>query len=236
MRRPTVVSVFDVQPRFIGGTETYARELSVQLGRRGWQSALCFAAAPTKDVERFLDLPNVSIEVVDFLRGGTLGVMSQLARVMWHHGPQIVHFHYTGFLSPYPWLAHLLSAEDVFFTDQTSRPENYSSHQASSLKRCLARVINWPLSRVICVSEYGYRCLTERGLLPVERFAMIYNGVDLQRVEMNAERATAFRRRFFIPDGRKVVLQVSWVIPERVSSICWQRLTSSSPSARTLSS
>jgi glycosyltransferase involved in cell wall biosynthesis len=44
---------------------------------------------------------------------------------------------------------------------------------------------------------------------------MIYNGVDLERVEKNAERATAFRRRFSIPEDRKLVLQVSWVIPEK---------------------
>jgi len=37
-------------------------------------------------------------------------VLSQLARVLRHYRPKIVHFHYTGFLSLYPWLARLLSA------------------------------------------------------------------------------------------------------------------------------
>jgi glycosyltransferase involved in cell wall biosynthesis len=44
---------------------------------------------------------------------------------------------------------------------------------------------------------------------------MIYNSVDLQRVARSEERALAFRRRFGIPDGRQVVLQVSWIIPEK---------------------
>jgi glycosyltransferase involved in cell wall biosynthesis len=44
---------------------------------------------------------------------------------------------------------------------------------------------------------------------------MIYNGVDLGRVAESAERGAAFRRRFAIPDDRKVVLQVSWIIPEK---------------------
>jgi glycosyltransferase involved in cell wall biosynthesis len=44
---------------------------------------------------------------------------------------------------------------------------------------------------------------------------VIYNGVDLSRVEESAERASAFRRRFSIPDERQVVLQVSWIIPEK---------------------
>ena len=62
---PAVASVFDVEPRFIGGTETYARELSVQLGRHGWRSVLCFASSPPEDVRRFLALPNVSFGVSD---------------------------------------------------------------------------------------------------------------------------------------------------------------------------
>jgi glycosyltransferase involved in cell wall biosynthesis len=44
---------------------------------------------------------------------------------------------------------------------------------------------------------------------------MIYNGVDLDRVAESAGRAAAFRRRFSIPRERKVVLQVSWIIPEK---------------------
>ena len=49
----------------IGGTETFARELSVQLGRRGWQSVLCFQSKPSEEVAKFLDLPNVILEVLE---------------------------------------------------------------------------------------------------------------------------------------------------------------------------
>ena len=212
---PAVLSVFDVEPRFIGGTETYARELSLQLGRRGWRSVLCFVTPPTEDVRRFLDLPNVSVEVVANLQTSELGVIAQLARVLRRHGPQIVHFHYTSFLSPYPWLARMCSADQVFFTDHASRPANHSPRRAPALKRWLAQALSWPLTKVICVSNYGYRCFTERGLFRRGRCEMIYNGVDLDRVAESAERAAAFRARFCIPESRKIVLQISWIIPEK---------------------
>jgi len=73
----------------------------------------------------------------------------------------------------------------------------------------------WPVSRVICVSDYGYRSLVERGLFPADRCQRIYNGVDLGRVTGSRERGAQFRRRFSIPDGRSVVTQVSWIIPEK---------------------
>jgi hypothetical protein len=62
---PTVVSVFGVKPFRIGGTETFARELSLQLDKHGWKSVLCFLQEPPEEVRRFLSLPNVSLEVLE---------------------------------------------------------------------------------------------------------------------------------------------------------------------------
>ena len=82
-------------------------------------------------------------------------------------------------------------------------------------KRAAARLIAHPLTKVICVSKYGYRCMTEIDLLPRNRYEMIYNGVDVSRVNLNLDLAKAFRRRFSIPDERAIVTQVSWMIPEK---------------------
>ena len=213
---PTLLSVFDVQPRFIGGTETYARELSRQLGRRGWRSVLCFATPPTEEVLRFLDLPNVSVELLhDDVTRFNVRVVARVARLLLRYKPRIAHFHYVDLLSLYPWAARLLSRADVFFTDHSSRPEGDRSERASLPRRCLARAINWPVTKVICVSDYGYRSLVDRGLFPEARCRRIYNGVDLSRVVESRERAGAFRGRFSIPDGRTIITQVSWIIPEK---------------------
>jgi glycosyltransferase involved in cell wall biosynthesis len=213
---PTLLSVFDVQPRFIGGTETYARELSRQLGRQGWRSVLCFATPPTEEVLRFLDLPNVSVEVLhDDVTRFNVRVVARVARLLRRYKPRIAHFHYVDLVSLYPWAARFLSRADVFFTDHSSRPEGDRSERASVARRWLARAINWPVTKVICVSDYGYRSLVDRGLFPEERCRRIYNGVDLGRVVESRERAVAFRERFSIPDGRTVITQVSWIIPEK---------------------
>jgi glycosyltransferase involved in cell wall biosynthesis len=44
---------------------------------------------------------------------------------------------------------------------------------------------------------------------------MIYNGVDLSRVSSDPRRAIEFRRRHSIPADRAIVVQVSWIIPEK---------------------
>ena len=212
---PTLVSVFGVEPRRIGGTETFARELSLQLGVRGWKSVLTFLSEPNEEVRSFLDLPNISFERFADSKDGVGNGGKSLGRIIRQHRPDILHLHFTGFVSFYPWLARVLSVKRVFFTDHHSRPAGYVPVRASLLKRGAARLINGPLSKVVCVSNYGYQCTTSYGLLPPSRFEMIYNGVDLTRVSNDPQSGIDFRKRYSIPTERAIVAQVSWIIPEK---------------------
>ena len=211
---PTLVSVFGVAPQRIGGTETFARELSAQLGERGWQSVLCFLSEPTEEVRRFLDLPNISLNVFSDSTNGHRPE-TKLSRILGRYRPEILHLHFTGFLSLYPWLARTRSVSKVFFTDHHSRPGGCVATRAPMWKRAAARLINRPVTKVISVSNYGYRCMTTADLLPQSRFEMIYNGVDLARVSCDPQRAIEFRRRHSISADRAIVVQVSWIIPEK---------------------
>jgi glycosyltransferase involved in cell wall biosynthesis len=208
----TVVSVLGIDPFRIGGGETFARELSRQLGMLGWRSVLCYLNPPAGKVREFLELPNVDLEVLpDAWRPGWRQACGLVA-ILRRHRPEILHLHFSSFLGPYPWTAKLLGVPRIFFTDHSSRPEGYQPRRARLWKRLATRAINSPIERVTCPSDYGVRCWEELGVLPPARFVRIYNGVDLTRP---AGDATAFRRRWSIPGDRLVVLQVSWIIPEK---------------------
>ncbi len=215
MHNNTVVSVFGIEPYRIGAFEIFARELSEQLGELGWHSVLCFLTPPPEPVRRFLDLPNVTIEVIEDawrLSGKATG---QLYQVLKKYRPRILHLYFTGFLSAYPWLARFLHVEKVYFTDQSSQPEGFVPVRAPLWKRAAMRIINGPLDGVISVSEYGYRNFTARDLLPKERFHIIYNSVDIARAKQGMAEGVQFRERFHIPAGSMVVTQVSSMIPEK---------------------
>ena len=212
---PTLVSIFEVEPIRIGGTESYARELSYQLAERGWKSVLCFQTEPTEEVRRFLDLPNVSIEVYAGPTDNTFKAGKGIARIIREYRPEIVHLHFFGFINFYSWIARRHSVKQVFFTDHHSRPAGYVATCAPLWKRTIGRLVNKPLTKVICVSNYGHVCMSSFGLLPRNRFQMIYNGVDLSRVKADPQRAIDFRRRYSIPLDRSIVTQVSWIIPEK---------------------
>lgn len=208
----TVMSVFGVAPRRIGGVETFARELSNQLARLGWNSVLCFSAPPPEPVRRFLESPSVSIEVVGDVAQPTLATLRRTRELLRQYRPEVLHLYFTGLLSPFAWLGRLYSVKQVYFTDQGSHPEGYVPARAALWKRLVARGINRPLTRVICISDYNLQCMLTRGYVPADRACRIYNSVDLTHPSGDAAR---FRQKYAIPDHRAIVLQVSWVIPEK---------------------
>src|SRR3982750_536059 len=101
------LSVFGAKPSRIGGTEVFARELSLRLAERGWESILCFNAEPEGEVRRFLELPNVRFEVINDAWKFHWKPAMALAGILRKHRPEILHLYFTGFLSPYPWVARV---------------------------------------------------------------------------------------------------------------------------------
>ena len=213
--QPTVVSVMGFDPMRIGNGEHSARELSLQLGRAGWRSVLCFAAPPPEAVREFLALPNVVIEVIPNSWERAWQPVHDLRRILLRYSPRTLHFHFTGFLGPYPWLGKLYGVERIFYTDHTSHPDGYQPVRAPRWKRMVARMINAPLTKTICVSDYGYRSLIALDLIDASRVHRIYNGIQTVAPGDPTELAKAFRERYDIPTGRRLVVQVSWLIPQK---------------------
>ena len=210
-----VLTLLGLSSRFVGGSETYARELSEQLGEYGWQSIICFLDEPPEPVRQYLDLPNISIEVLPNAVTPNRRVFRDFARLLRRYQPDIIHMQLVGFIHFYPWLARLLSAKKIFFTDQGSHPSDYVPHRARLWKRLAVRVINQPMSKVICVSRYNYDNFKTRDILPASRYEVIYNSADFSRVQESEKRRQEFRARHGIAATRFVILQVSWIIPEK---------------------
>lgn len=212
---PTVVTVFGLASRYIGGSENYARELASQLSAHGWQCVFCFLSPPPPEVLEYLNAPNVSIEVLENAASPrpSLATLKKLARILSTHNATILHLHLVGFVGLYPWLAKLRSVKKVFFTHHMSYPEGHVPQRAPFWKRWLIRTINVPMTSVICVSDYNRRSIAALDVLPAARYKRIYNGVDFDRVaQVKPGSGAAFRARYNIPEERIVIVQVSWIV------------------------
>lgn len=207
-----VLSILGLDPRRIGGVESFAGELSRQLGDLGWTSVLAFLAPPPEAVRRFLDLPNVIVEVLEDNVSPSLRVLGNAAALLRKHRPDILHLQFTSFLSAYPWLARLRGVRKTFFTDQGSHAEGFVPAPATFWKRAVGRFVTWPLDRVVCISDYNVNCCRVRGYIAPGRVCRLYNSVDTRR---RCGDLDGFRTRFAIPRDRAVVLQVGSLTAEK---------------------
>src|SRR5690349_6669075 len=105
MSRKTVMCIYNLTPRRIGGIETMVRELAVQLDALGWNAVLCFRSAPSPEVAGFLSTPNVQLDVLSQTSRTSLRSAIGFSRLIAKHRPAIVHFNFVDFLSPFAWLA-----------------------------------------------------------------------------------------------------------------------------------
>src|SRR2546423_227938 len=143
----SVMSIFGVDPRRIGGVEIFARELSLQLARCNWTSVLCFANGPTYEVQEFLGVGNVRVEVLKDIHQPSLATLKGVIGLLRKYRPEILHLHFMSPLSLLPLVGWLHSVDRIYFTDQASRPEGYIAVPAARWKQFIARVLNWPLDR-----------------------------------------------------------------------------------------
>jgi glycosyltransferase involved in cell wall biosynthesis len=196
--------------------EMFARELSRQLGDQGRGSILCFPQAPSEESERFLALPNVALAVEpEVFASSPMRAASGFVRLLSRYRPRIVHVHFMGYISPFPWLARCCRVERFYFTDHQSRSMNFASSRPPLWKRLATRIIVDPITGVIAVSDYGRRVHQICRSFPESRTVTIYNGVDLSRVPRQEGVGLQFRRRFGIPEDHLLIAQVSWVIAEK---------------------
>lgn len=211
----TVMSMFVIHPVRLGGIEAFASELSKQLASIGWNSVLVFAGPPSNEAMRFFSLSNARVEVME--RCGSLSWRSfrDTSRLISAIRPKILHLHFMDAWNFYPWLAKLSGVEQVFITDHNSRPINYLAKRPAVWKRLLIRLVYWPVTKIFCVSHFVNRCVNMELGFGENRAHTIYNGVDINRAQFLKGHQMDFRSRYSIPDKSIVVLQVSWLIPEK---------------------
>jgi len=211
---PVAVFVFGINPSRIGGIEIHTRQVAAMLGDAGWRVVLCFHREPTGAVRDYLSLPNVIWDALPNSWENSRRVVQGLNRILRRYRPRLLHLQFTPFLSPYPWVARIRGVGCIVVTDHGSHPEGYVTRPAPVWKRAIGRALTYPISFVIGVSEYNCRNARTLGTIVPSKIKRIYNGADLERASAGAD-GCEFRRRHNIPLDRILVVQVSWIIPEK---------------------
>jgi glycosyltransferase involved in cell wall biosynthesis len=207
----TFLYILGLKPEKMGGMEIFCRAFARRLLDLGWRVVFCCEAEPSQLVRDALNFPNVVWEVVPVQAGFSLRRAAECASLVRKYKPDVLIYAFNGVLRPYPWVARLLGVRRIFYNDHTSR--NMPTGGRNPLKVAAGRLVTLPLTGSICVGEYTRRCELAEGFIAPHRVETIYNGIDLCGVSAAAGAGVQFRERYRIAPDKKVILQVSWMVP-----------------------
>jgi len=214
----TMLYIIGITPNKIGGTERFARELALQMVESDWNLVLCFETVPAERVRQYFDTAKVTFEVIGEQCLPGIKQCSQLIKLILRYRPTVLVYAFNGVLSFIPWIAAFLGVRTIVYNDNSSRPFQTARTSTRAWKRALGRLITFPLDGVICVSDFVSQCVCKEGWVRQDKVHTIYNGVDIHRGKPGGAtqtRAIRFRKMFAIADDRKIVLKVSWLVPEK---------------------
>ncbi|MGA2050111.1 MAG: glycosyltransferase family 4 protein [Terracidiphilus sp.] len=208
-KRPSVFFAAAISPNKIGGVETFSIELARQLDKEGWDLTICFQDFPPPLVEQALLAPgNVSLAVMRDQLGMGLSNVMEFLRLVRRHRPKVLLYSLGGVVRWWPLLGRLMGVRRSIYYDQTSRTAKAYGYRASRRVQLLMS----SLSGSVCATQFVKGCSDREGIVPPEKSCVIYSAVDTSR---NLGDGAAFKERYGIPSGRIVVLQVSWLVPEK---------------------
>jgi len=211
---PSVLSLFDLDPRKVGSMEEYAAFLSQGLRDRGWRSVLVFSHAPSEPILRLFRDAGALCEVC--VSRGTVPSYGNLIRILRKYRAEVVHVHFYEYFSILPIVACLTRPRVLVFTDHYRQPQLVSSATKTACllwDRVLFRLQG---TKVIAISQHIKRTLVNNYGMSAGRIQVIYNGVNLHRfVPPNPDQVAELRQRLQMPKGIPVVVSVAALIPEK---------------------
>jgi glycosyltransferase involved in cell wall biosynthesis len=212
--RKTVLSVFDLSPRRIGGMELMAAQLTRSLNSLGWRSVLAFTEKPTELVAKFFEDSGAEVLAAPEISAGNTGSARVLFSMVRKTCAAHVHFHFTSFLTPMVWASRLGGARGIYYTDHISRAQGELPRAATGVKLLVGRYLTLPYRRVFCVCDFVKGFNIARGYVAPERLATLYNGIDFAHIGTGIE-GLEFRRKFGIDPDKILISQVGWLRPEK---------------------
>jgi glycosyltransferase involved in cell wall biosynthesis len=212
--RKTVLSVFDLSPRRIGGMELMAAKLTRSLNGLGWRSVLAFPAKPSELVAKHFEDSGAEVLTAPEISTGGISAARVLFAMVRNTRADHVHFHFTSFLTPMIWATRLGGARGIYFTDHISRPQGSLPTAAVGAKRLIGKAMALPYRRVFCVCDFVKTFDAARGYVSSERLTTLYNGIDFAHIG-NGTTGVEFRRKLGIGPDKILISQIGWLRPEK---------------------
>jgi glycosyltransferase involved in cell wall biosynthesis len=208
---PTSIAfLLDYAPKNWCSREDYHAGLCQALASRGIRAILVFAKDLPADVAATFKQKNIETRVIDYGKGFA-HYHEELGRVIRDYSVSVVHICYFDYFSAIAWMARVHGVKTIIY-----EAVNSGSFNATSLKKVLlnvrTRLMTWPLTRIIAISDFVKQQLISGGVDPA-KIDVRYLGVDNHRFSPAPEGRTRLVQEFNIDPNKVILTTVSFLNP-----------------------
>jgi glycosyltransferase involved in cell wall biosynthesis len=140
--------------------------------------------------------------------GNPLRYYREIGRLIGQFKPSLVHIDHFSYFSSVPWMARLHGVSHIVYMESNSGVLRARSWK-NLLLQLRTRIMTWPVTRMIAVSEFIRRRLIEVGV-PSEKIEVIYNGVDIQRFTPDPSARESWIKRFQLRSDELILSSVAF--------------------------
>jgi len=213
-RIPTVLSLFDLNPRKFGSMEEFTVFLSRRLQELGGRSILAFSHAVEPSIATTFEQSGATLEILDRRWGAKF--YFRLCSLLQKYRPEVVHLHFYEQFSLLPVLLWVCGVKQIVYTDHCRQPTVFGFFKRTALKAWNALIPSLTGTRFIAISAHIKRILTTGFYMDPKRIEVVLNAVNVARFRAaGTEDRSALRRRLQIPADVPVVCAAASLIPEK---------------------
>jgi glycosyltransferase involved in cell wall biosynthesis len=177
---------------------------------RGIRPVLVFSKELPRELqERYRD-NGIEVTAIDYGKG-TLHYFKELRKIIKRHGIGAVHIEFFDYFSLIAWLARLNGVRCIVY-----RACNGGVLRARAWKKILlrfrTRIMTYPVTQVIAISEYLRGLLIEAGL-PEKKIAVVYLGIDTRCFSPAADARAELASEFAIQPAEVILASVGDLKP-----------------------
>lgn len=192
-----------------GGTETYIRTLVGLMDRNRYDFSICCLVEAGFGAEKFI-AAGVPVHVLAVKRGGgisgklhNIAEVFRLARLMKRQQVEVVHSH-DNFPASFARLAAMLARVPIVYVTYHNL-----YYWLSSLDHRLNRLFARITTRIVAVSNAARDYSMAKDRIPVEKYRVIYNGIQCNSMQDKVVLKTHYRNLFNIPADAVVIGNVA---------------------------
>jgi len=210
MSSQNVAILLDSAPLTWTSQEDRQLKLCEALVQRGAHPVLVFSERLAPEFSSRIEATGASLAVINY-GNGARHYFRELRKLVRKHSITTAHIIFFDYYSAVPWIASLAGVVNVIYEMQNSG-EFQSTGWRKFLLRLRTKVMTWPVTRVIAISQFVKEQLVKSGL-SADKIIVRYLGVDTERFAPQPSARVEWVRAFNIRPNEIVLSTVSYLRP-----------------------